>query len=79
MAAPNVTLPDELLTAVAEIARAEGKTPDELIAESTQKMLRVRGLRSFAAENCRLAEQLGLSESDVPRLVEEYRREQRSR
>jgi hypothetical protein len=79
MAAPNVTLPEELLTAVTEIARAEGKTPDELITETTQKMLQLRGLRSFVAENRRLAEQQGLSEGDVPRLVKEYRREQRGR
>jgi hypothetical protein len=73
----NIHIPDEMLTAVTEIARAEGKTADELITETTQKMLRVRGLRSFVAENRRLAEQQGLAEEDVPRLVREYRREQR--
>lgn len=79
MASPNVTLPDELLTAVTEIARAEGKTPDELITETTRKMLLIRGLRSFVTENRRLAEQQGFTEADVPRLVKEYRREQRGR
>ena len=77
MAAPNVTLPDEMLTAVAEITRAEGKTPDELITETTHQMLRIKRLRSFVAENRQIAEQQGLTEDDVPRLIEEYRREQR--
>ena len=75
----NVALPDDLLTAVAEIARVEGKTPDELIEETTRRMLRVRGLRSFVAENRRIAEEQGLTEADVPRLVKEHRREQRGR
>jgi len=46
----NVRIRDDLLSAVTEIARAEGKTPDEVIEDTTRKMLRVRGLRSFVAE-----------------------------
>lgn len=73
----NVHIPDEILDAVTVIARSEGKTADELITETTQTMLRIRGLQSFVAENRRLAERQGLTEADVPRLVKAYRHEQR--
>jgi hypothetical protein len=42
-------------------------------------MLHVRGLRWFVAENRRIAEEEGLTEADVPRLVKEHRQEQRGR
>lgn len=75
----TVTLPDDLYSVVVEIARAEGKTPDELIEETTRRMLQVRGLRSFVAENRRRAESQGFTEADVPRLLKESRLEHRGR
>jgi len=75
----NVVLPQDLLTAVAEIARAEGKTPEEVIEEATRRLVRVRGLRSFVAENRRLAQEQGWTEADVPCLIDECRRESRGR
>jgi hypothetical protein len=75
----NVALPEDLLAAVAEIARAESRTPEEWIEEATRRMLRVRSLRSFVTENRRLAMDQGLTEADVPRLIAEWRRESRER
>ena len=71
----NVALPEDLLLAVAEIARLEGKTADELVEETTRRMLYIRGLRSFVESNRRHAEQQGFCEEDVQRLVDEHRRE----
>jgi Arc/MetJ family transcription regulator len=75
----NIALPEDLLTAVAEIARADGKTPEEVIEDATRRMLRIRGLRSLVAENRRSAQTQGLTEADVPRLIDEYRGESRGR
>lgn len=75
----NVYIPEEMLDALTRLAGAEGKTTDELITETIGSMLRIRSLRSFVAENRRMAEQQGLTEDDVPRLIDEYRHQQRSR
>jgi hypothetical protein len=75
----TIALPEDLLMAVAEIAQADGKTPEQVIEEVTRQMLRVRGLRSFVAENGRVAKAQGLSESDVSRLIEESRADSRGR
>lgn len=71
----NVALPEDLLLAVSELARTEGKTADELIEETTRRMLHIRGLRSFVDENRRRAQQQGFREEDVQRLLDEHRRE----
>ena len=73
----TITLTSELFEEVSEQARAEGKTPDELVAEAARRLLRTRKLDLFVDRNRRDAEAKGLRESDVPRLISEYRRERR--
>jgi predicted transcriptional regulator len=71
----NISLPSELWTRVLEIARAEGKTIDELLEEAVLRFVKLRELRSFVAGNTELAAQRGLTEADVSRLIAELRRE----
>jgi hypothetical protein len=63
---------------MAEVAQAEGKSVDEFLEEAALRLLKLKDLRSFVAENRELAEQRGLSEADVPRLIAESR-DQRAR
>jgi hypothetical protein len=69
----NVQLPPEIWSRISQAATAEGKSVDEIIEEAASRLLQVRALRSFVAENQELALQRGLTESDVPRLIAETR------
>jgi hypothetical protein len=71
-------LSPELWSRMAEDAQAEGKSVDEFLEEAALRLLKLKDLRSFVAENRELAEQRGLSEADVPRLIAESR-DQRAR
>ena len=73
----NITLEPELFERVGELAQAEGRTVDELANEAVRRDLLRRGLRTFVAQNRKDAEELGLTEADVPRLVAEARAERR--
>jgi ribbon-helix-helix CopG family protein len=75
----NVTLPEDLLTAVAQAAQAEGKTTDEVIEQATRLYLARQRLDRFVRRNEARARERGISEADVPRLIEDWRREQRGR
>ena len=75
----NVSLPEELLTAAAEAARAEGRTADEVIAEATRRYLSRERMDRLVRRNEQRARDLGIRESDVPRIVKEFRREHRGR
>ena len=77
--AKNVALPDDLVTAVEERARAEGKTADELIEEATRRYLARQRLDRFVRRNERQARGLGITEADVPKIVKQFRREHRGR
>ena len=77
--AKNVALPEDLLTAASEAARAEGKTAEELIETATRRYLAHDRLERFVRRNEQRARELGITESDVPRLVQEHRREKRGR
>jgi hypothetical protein len=74
----NIKLPSEIWARISQTARAEGKSVDDLLEEAALRLLQLRELRSFVAENRKLAEQRGLTEADVPRLISETR-EQRPR
>jgi predicted transcriptional regulator len=75
----NVALPDDLVTAAEEMARAEGKTAEELIEEATRRYLARQRLDSFVRHNERRARGLGITEGDVPKIVKQFRREHRGR
>lgn len=71
----NVNLPPELWTRMSEMARAEGKTIDQVLEEAVRRFVKLGELRSFVAENTELAARRALTEADVPRLIAESRRE----
>jgi len=73
----NVSVPEELLTAMADAARAEGKTPDQLFEEAGRKLLAQRRLRRLGRYGQAQSRRLGIRPRDVPRLIAESRRERR--
>ena len=75
----NVALPDDLLLAVTEIAKAEGKTPEELIESATRRYIARERLERLVLRNEQRVRELGISEDDVPDIVTEWRRERRGR
>jgi len=74
----NINLPSEIWASMSDMARAEGKSVDDLLEEAARRLLQLRNLESFVAENGNLAQQRGLTEADIPRLISETR-EERSR
>jgi predicted transcriptional regulator len=74
-AVKNVALEPELYERVGKLAAAEGKTVDELANDALRRELLRRGLWSFVAQNRKDAEAVGLTEADVPRLVDAARRQ----
>jgi hypothetical protein len=74
-ASRNIELSAEVWSRMSQMARAEGKSVDELLEEAALRLLQLRDLRTFVAENRELANQRALTEADVPRLISETREE----
>ncbi len=72
-------LPDELQQKVEEIAREQERKPSEVVEDAVRRYVAVRGLEQLAEKGEKRARALGIREEDVPRLVEEVRRENRDR
>jgi predicted transcriptional regulator len=75
----TIRVSDELLAELQTQAEAEGRTVDELAEEALRKGLEGhvwQDLLAYGRENGRHS---GYQESDVPELVRDWRREQRSR
>jgi len=79
MAAGNTNLPDELLAQVEAAARAQNRTADELVCEAVQRYIDDQKWRRILNRSTRRSKAKGLSENDVPLLVEEVRAENRAR
>jgi predicted transcriptional regulator len=74
MGQPNsATLPGELMAEVRKLAQAEERTPDEVVQEAVERLLRLKRREKLYAYGEGQARKLGLKESDVPRLVRETR------
>ena len=69
----------ELFDRIEEEAEREGKTPEELVQEGMTRYLALTRLQRLQRYGATRARDLGIKESDVPRLIEEHRNEQRSR
>jgi hypothetical protein len=69
----------ELFDRIEEEAEREGKTPEELVQEGMTRYLALTLLQRLQRYGAIRARDLGIKESDVPRLIEEHRNEQRSR
>ena len=79
MATINVHVSEETLAELQVKAAAEGKTVDELAEESLRRGLEERTWQDLLAYGSERGRASGYTEEDVPRLVKEWRREQRNR
>jgi CopG family transcriptional regulator/antitoxin EndoAI len=71
----SLSLPPKLLREAERLARREGRTKSELLREALRRYVadsRWRGLQEFGRAQAR---KLRIKESDVERLVQEYRTE----
>ena len=72
-------LSDELLLQVQETARAQNRQPEDVVSEALSRYLDDQKWESLVTAGERRAKENGLTEADVPRLIEEVRRENRTR
>ena len=77
MTPKNVAIEPELFARVTEEAAAEGTTADEIANEATKRYLALRRLDRLQRYGQKRAEELGITEDDVPRLIAESRAERR--
>ena len=71
----TVTLTDELYDQASREAAVEGKTTDEITRDALAAYLALRRLDRLQEYGQRRADELGLTEADIPRLIAETRRE----
>lgn len=79
MATMTLHVSDQLLAELRASAEASGKSVDEVAEEVLRLGLEDRAWRDLLTYGRETARTLGLVEEDVPRLVKEWRYEQRSR
>jgi predicted transcriptional regulator len=72
-------LSDDLLQQVEGAAIEQNRKPSEVVDEAVRRYLDDRKWRNLVARGEQRAKDLGLTEEDVPRLIEEVRRENRAR
>jgi len=72
-------LSEELLRKLEEMARAENRKPSEVLEEAVRRYMAVRRLERLAERGEALARAKGISEEELPSLVDEVRRENRVR
>jgi predicted transcriptional regulator len=70
-------LTDELVQQVKALAVAQNRKPVEVLQEAVAQYAQKQSWREFVNRNEKRAAALGLTEDDVPRLVQEVRREKR--
>ena len=72
-------LSDELLHKLEELAREQNREPAEVLDEAVRRYVGVQRLEKLAQKGEERARKLGIREEDVPRLVDDVRRENRDR
>ena len=72
-------MPSSLLAEVQAAANEEHRSRDDLVREAIERYLRDRRWQRLLAYGEQQARSLGLTDADVPRLIEEYRQEHQSR
>ena len=71
----SADIPQVLNEEVERVARPENTTPDALVKEALEKMFRQRRLQRHYAYGEERARTAGLTEADVPGLIDEIRRD----
>jgi predicted transcriptional regulator len=81
MASGNITLPDDLLPRLEEIARAENRTADDLAAEAVKTLLARRALEKLQRKGMKFRGDMTDQQVEihVDKVIHEYRNEQRGR
>jgi CopG family transcriptional regulator/antitoxin EndoAI len=69
----SLSLPPGLLREAERVAKKEGRTKSELFREALRRYLVAEKLQSLQPYGAGQARKLGIKESDVARLIEEYR------
>ena len=77
MTPKNIAIEPELFARITEEAAAEGTTADQIANEATKRYLALRRLDRLQRYGQKRAEDLGVTEDDVPRLIAESRAERR--
>ncbi len=73
MAVGNISLPEPLLAEIQSAARAQQRSPDELVANAVRLYLEQQSWRKFVENNELRARARGIGESDVDRFIAETR------
>jgi metal-responsive CopG/Arc/MetJ family transcriptional regulator len=71
----SVSMPSSLLAEVQAAANEEHRTREELLLEAVERYLHDRRWQRLLSYGQERARSLGLTDTDVPRLIEEYRQE----
>lgn len=75
----SVKMPSSLLAELKAAANEEHRSRDELVREAIESYLKNRRWQRLLAYGEQQARSLGLTDADVPRLIEAYRQEHQSR
>jgi hypothetical protein len=71
----NTALPEALLAEVRRLAKIEQRSPDELVQEAVERLLRLKRREKLYAYGEEQARRLGIQESDVQQLIHQVRSE----
>jgi len=75
----SLTIPAELLAQIRAEAAQEHRSAGEVLRDAVNRYVRERRWQRMLAKGQARAMALGLTEADVPRLIAEFREEQRQR
>ena len=75
MTPKNVAISPELFARITDEAAAEGTTADEIANKATKRYLALRRIDRLQRYGQKRAEELGITEDDVPRVIAESRAE----
>jgi CopG family transcriptional regulator/antitoxin EndoAI len=72
----SITLPPTMLKQADKLARKENRTKSELVREALRRYIVQQEYQELQRQGRERARRLGLKQSDVNRLIHEYRAEQ---
>ncbi len=79
MTGVKTPLSDELQVQIEQLAREQNRDPVEVLEDAVRRYIASRRFERLAEKGEERARALGIREEDVPRLIEEVRRENRER
>lgn len=79
MAATNIPLVEELQQQIERVAREQNREPAEVLEDAVRRYLGNQKLERFAEKAGQVARRKRIREQDIPRLVQEVRRENETR